>query len=120
MIQPTYTYRATVVRVVDGDTIDLLVDLGFHASLAIRTRLLAEDATGVTQGIDAPEVSTDAGRVARDFLREQLPVGAAAVASTYKEPGDKYGRWLAVIEDAALGDIGTMMVSTGHAVYRSF
>ena len=41
-----HTYRAKVKRVVDGDTVDFDVDLGFHISISIRTRLL---------GVDTPE-----------------------------------------------------------------
>ena len=41
-----YTYRAKLVKVVDGDTVDLDVDLGFHTTLRIRGRLI---------GVDTPE-----------------------------------------------------------------
>ena len=34
-----YNYRATVLRVVDGDTVDLLIDLGFNISIKVRGRL---------------------------------------------------------------------------------
>ena len=35
-----YNYRATVLRVVDGDTVDLLIDLGFNISIKVRGRLV--------------------------------------------------------------------------------
>ena len=41
-----YEYRAKLKRVVDGDTVDFVVDLGFHVHTTIRTRLL---------GVDTPE-----------------------------------------------------------------
>ena len=44
-----YEYKATVLRVVDGDTVDALVDLGFSTHRKIRVRLY---------GIDAPESRT--------------------------------------------------------------
>ncbi|GAG20500.1 unnamed protein product, partial [marine sediment metagenome] len=42
-----YTYRAKLDRVVDGDTVDLFVDLGFNICIKDRFRLL---------GIDTPEL----------------------------------------------------------------
>ena len=44
-----YEYKANVVRAVDGDTVDLLVDLGFGTFIKERFRLY---------GIDAPETRT--------------------------------------------------------------
>ena len=41
-----YEYKATVDRVVDGDTVDFIVDLGFSVKIKIRTRLA---------GVDTPE-----------------------------------------------------------------
>lgn len=41
-----YEYRASVIRVIDGDTVDLRIDLGFEVGLNMRVRLA---------GIDAPE-----------------------------------------------------------------
>ena len=100
-----FDYTATVTKVIDGDSIDLIVDLGFHISVAIRTRLL---------GIDAPETSTPGGKVARDRLRAELPVGTAVTIHTEKDPGDKYGRWLAKI-DGPMGDVADWMIAQGLA-----
>lgn len=101
-----FEYRATVAKVIDGDTVDLVVSLGFHVSIAIRTRLL---------GIDAPEVSTPEGKAVRDTLRQMLPVGTAVTVQTQKHPGDKYGRWLARIV-TPFGDLAEWLVAGGMAV----
>lgn len=93
-MQPDYVYKATVAKVIDGDTIDFVVDLGFNVKLAIRSRLY---------GIDTPEVRTQKGRDVRDMLRAMLPVGLQVVARTFKDPYDKYGRWLAIIEGPVTG-----------------
>lgn len=100
-----FDYSATIAKVIDGDTVDLIVDLGFHVSVAIRTRLL---------GIDAPEVSTAEGKVARDRLRAELPFGLTVALHTEKDPGDKYGRWLAQIIGPN-GDVAQWMVAEGLA-----
>ena len=46
-MQPCYRYRAELDRVVDGDTLDVVIDLGFYIKIKERIRL---------EGIDAPEI----------------------------------------------------------------
>ena len=58
-----YTYQAQVTRVVDGDTIDALVDLGFDIQKSIRIRLV---------GMNAPESRT------RDLEEKKLGLAAKA------------------------------------------
>lgn len=99
-----FEYQAKVLKVIDGDTVDLTIDLGFHITTTIRTRLL---------GINAPEVSTAEGRDARDKLRANLT--GSVIASTYKDPGDKYGRWLAKLQHPTMGDVAQWMLSQGLA-----
>ncbi len=41
--RPDYTYRVTVDRVIDGDTIDVLIDVGFKTTVFKRLRLLNVD-----------------------------------------------------------------------------
>ena len=107
MSSQLYKYNAIVVRVVDGDTVDLNVDLGFHTFLKIRTRLL---------GINAPEVSTEEGRIARDKLRQQLAVGEPVNVTTFKDPTDKFGRWLATIyRKGSIDSVQEWMLSQGLA-----
>ena len=83
-----WQYRAEVVRVVDGDTLDLKVDLGFYVYHQVRVRL---------KGVDTPEIyganACDEGHEASDFVRELCPVGQKVMIETEKR--GKYGRWLA-------------------------
>ena len=41
-----YEYRCKIVRIIDGDTVDLIIDLGFNIKIKIRGRL---------EGVDTPE-----------------------------------------------------------------
>lgn len=84
-LEPAYTYTATVEHWVDGDTVDLKVDLGFKMWVADRFRLY---------GIDTPERGQKGHDEATAFNVEHLPVGAACVVRTYKAH-EKYGRYLA-------------------------
>jgi endonuclease YncB( thermonuclease family) len=79
-----WTYRATIDRVVDGDTVDVLADLGFGVGIKVRLRL---------DRIDAPEMNTPEGKRVKQLLMDALPKGTACLISTAK--GDKYGRWVA-------------------------
>lgn len=101
-----YTYNATVIRVVDGDTVDLDVDLGFDIHQFMRTRLY---------GINAPEMNTAAGKEAREFLLSMLPLDAEVLLHSHKDKRDKYGRYLARLEFNGVV-VNDEMVATGHAV----
>ena len=79
-----YKYAATVIKVIDGDTVDLNLDLGFKIKFQLRGRLT---------GINAPEgKQTDAA----NWLHEQLPIGKTIIVET-KKTQEKYGRWLVTI-----------------------
>ena len=122
-----YIYKAELIRVVDGDTVDLIIDLGFDTSRRERFRLY---------GIDAPEMRTAAGKEAKAWLIGVLgPYGAIYVQTIQletKAKRDKYGRFLAVLYDD-LGDIdanrpmktpvspasiNAQMIAEGHAKER--
>jgi len=79
----SYVYEVTVERVVDGDTLDLDIDLGFGVSRKLRARLA---------DIDAPEISTAKGRSARDFVTEQLMKAQTCAVKTVRV--DLHGRYV--------------------------
>lgn len=83
-----YEYKAEVKKVVDADTVDLVIDLGFNIKVQKRVRVL---------GIDAPEVRTDEGKEAKQFVESYLQVGAEVIVRTERDKNDKYGRFLADI-----------------------
>lgn len=83
-----YEYKATVVKVVDGDTIDATVDLGFSVHKKERLRLI---------GLNAPEHGSQLGDDATAWLRTQLPIGTAIIIRTQKDKTEKYGRMLATL-----------------------
>ena len=121
-----YIYKAELVRVVDGDTVDLIIDFGFDTSHKERFRLY---------GIDAPEMNTPEGKVAKAWLWDALqPLQAIYVQTIQletKAKRDKYGRFLAVLY-GELGDlranlppktlapasINAKMIVDGHAKER--
>jgi len=107
-----YEYECTIRRVVDGDTIDVDVDLGFGTwRCAERIRLF---------GVDTPECRTRdaeekvAGLLAKKFVEDVLHVGGTYKLQT-KEKG-KFGRFLGVIFISARTSINAALVTEHLAV----
>lgn len=99
-----YVYRAVVVRVVDGDTVVLDVDLGFATWLRAQSFRLA--------GCNAIELAKPGGREARDHLRELLPLGGAVTITSVRP--DKYGgRYDAVVTLPDGSDLVSALVAGG-------
>jgi len=84
-----YDYKVLeVLKVVDGDTVDLKIDVGFYQTSALRFRLL---------NVDTPERGQVGWTECTEFVREWL-VGRKLVARTQKS--DSFGRWLVWLYDA--------------------
>lgn len=115
----SYTRRASVVRVIDGDTAVLDVDLGFYLTCRMSCRLY---------GINAPELHAPdpaPGEAARDRLAELLPAGQTVAVWSVKP--DKYaGRFDGVVwlpstltrvpSWPAPGSVNSLMLDAGLAV----
>jgi micrococcal nuclease len=96
--------HGSVDRVIDGDTIvthlRVLPGLELHG---IHVRI---------EGINAPEIRTEAGKLAAEYAKTLLPADAEFVLTTTKQ--DKYGRILGKI--VANGkDFGAEMIAAGYA-----
>lgn len=112
---PNYIYRAKVVKVVDGDTIDVVIDLGFNISALKRLRFL---------DIDTEELrSSDAARrlkalEAKDFVRSALDSSKEVYVQTEMDKTGKYGRVLARVwiktQDEELQCLNRMLVESGY------
>tara|TARA_R100001369_G_scaffold39102_2_gene65125 strand:+ start:321 stop:707 length:387 start_codon:yes stop_codon:yes gene_type:complete len=100
-----------IVKVVDGDTIDILIDLGFDLTKKERVRLA---------GIDTPESRTRdleekaMGLEAKDFLERRLTEGMASGLRVKTEKDGKYGRMLGYLFCGET-NINNEMVYRGYA-----
>lgn len=110
-----YQYKAEVLEVKDGDTVELRIDLGF------RIRGL-ELERGRLYGIDAPEKRTAAGKEAKAWLEAQLPVGSTVFVQTVKvksgEKVEKFGGYLVILfrtDDFGGPSLNTEMLNLGLA-----
>jgi len=110
-----YEYRVKkVLKVVDGDTIDVDIDLGFNVSYTQRVRLA---------GIDTPESRTTdlkekaLGLEVKDYLKHFLEGAEDIVIQTEKpDSSEKYGRilgWLFINDDEI--SLNEKMINEGYA-----
>lgn len=116
-----YYYKAELVKVVDGDTVDLVVSLGFYVTMQRRFRLL---------GINSPETNASDPTVRQAATAAKLALeGFVSGASqegrlrgrTVKDSADKYGRYLVVLlvvdtTGAVILDVNAAMIAGGYAV----
>ena len=107
-----YEYNCKIVRVVDGDTVDVDIDLGFDTwRCGERIRLY---------GVDTPECRTRnaeekaAGFLAKEFVEDSLHVGQTYKLTT-KDKG-KFGRYLGVIMLTNKTSINAALVTENLAV----
>jgi endonuclease YncB( thermonuclease family) len=100
-----WTVPATIERVVDADTVAMVLDLGWRITYRANARIL---------GVNAPELSTTEGREARDWARGLLPAGTAVTFRS--ESLDKYGRPLGALTLPDGRDYATALLDAGHAV----
>jgi len=107
-------YVKKVTKVVDGDTIDVDIDLGFDISFSSRVRLA---------GIDTPESRTTdkaekaLGLEAKAYLKHAIEGATSVVIKTEKmDSSEKYGRILGwVYIDGNTVSINDMMINDGYA-----
>jgi micrococcal nuclease len=107
-----YTYNATVDRVVDGDTVDALVDLGFDTWKKVRIRLYGLDAwESRTRDLDEKKK----GLAAKQYLIDQLESNDNKFVLVSHGVG-KYGRCLGELFLQKDGwSINEMLITEGHA-----
>jgi micrococcal nuclease len=111
-----YEYKCKLVKVVDGDTVDVDIDLGFDVWLRKqRIRLY---------GVNAPESRTrdleekKKGLAAKEYVTNFLDDEAGLILKTHKDAEGKYGRILGElwrITNYADQSLNDYLVEKGHA-----
>ena len=112
-----YEYKCKVKRVVDGDTMDVILDLGFSVHHAVRVRLA---------GIDTPESRTRdkdekaRGKLSKAFLKESIKGRKIILKTKIKDAKGKFGRVIAEVwaefEEGSLRNINELMIKECYAV----
>lgn len=110
-LKDMYEYQATLIQAIDGDTVDLDIDLGLDIHHRIRVRI---------EGVDTPELhSSDASEraqalLAKQFTEDFLSKGAFIIR-TFKDRKEKYGRYL-VSAYVGNDNLGAALIAKGLAV----
>jgi endonuclease YncB( thermonuclease family) len=103
---PTWTVRGTITRVVDGDTFDANLDLGWGIWIIKGVRSLGRIRV---LGLDTPEMNTPEGVMAKAIAQELLPVGSQVWIHSHDL--DNFGRSLASITLADGTDYATTIAA---------
>ncbi len=107
--EDVYTCYGVVTNIVDGDTLDLDVALGFKLRLQNRFRLY---------GIDTPERGEKNWAEATEYLRSLIPPGAEVALRSYKPNvmphADSFGRWVVEIFVGGV-NVNEAMLASGLA-----
>ena len=114
-----HEYKCKILRIVDGDTVDVDIDLGFGIWLhKERVRMM---------GIDTPESRTSDkeekvyGMLSKNYVKSMLPIGSMQKLRTHKDKTGKFGRILGdfVIYDSKTDSeriLGDIMIDESLAV----
>jgi micrococcal nuclease len=116
-----FEYQCKIIKVIDGDTTDVDIDLGFGVWMKKqRIRFY---------GIDTPESRTSDdvekiyGMKAKRFVESYLPLGSTQVLRTKKDSTGKYGRILGefVVDDTTVHPnvsttVNQLLIDKHHAV----
>ena len=108
-----YQYNCTVTRIIDGDTLDVDIDLGFSVKLTKqRIRMM---------GIDTPESRTrnleekKRGLISKQYLLDKCPIGSTIRLVSHDK--GKFGRILgSIYTEASEQSINKIMCDEGFAV----
>jgi endonuclease YncB( thermonuclease family) len=111
-VPAVYERRATVTRVIDGDTLYLAANVGLDITVNMTVRLY---------GLNCPEMNTDAGKAAKAWVEQWVrdhagDLGACSLR-TVKDKKEKYGRYLAdLLPDDGSPSLCTALLDAGQAV----
>lgn len=109
-LAPFGPYMAVLNRVIDGDTLDVLIDCGFNVYTYATIRL---------EGVNAPETNTTEGKAAKAYATAEFPHGTPLTLDTKPYP-QTFGRYVArvtyVDANGLTRDMAATLIEAGHAV----
>jgi micrococcal nuclease len=109
-----YEYRAKTVKIIDGDTVDIDIDLGFDVWVRNQRIRLYK--------VDTPEKRTrnktekKAGLLATEKVTNLIPVGSTIVIKTHKDGKGKYGRILGELINEDGVNVNEYLIKNRYAV----
>lgn len=119
-----WTFPAKLVKVVDADTVDFLLDeLGFGLCIKVRVRLLGIDAPE-TYGVPHDSDEYKRGMKSKQYVEAELENAQRIEITTTKKRKGKYGRYLAIVKyldkDGQSRNLNLDLVDKRLAVERDY
>lgn len=111
-----YEYKAAVVKVVDGDTFDADVDVGFYVTMRLRLRLVGVD-TAELNSKDPTE--RELANKAKLFVEQALMADPKPAIIIKTSKADSFGRWLAAVTytvQDSTKNLAEELLANGYAV----
>ena len=102
-----YEYKAKIERVVDADTIDVSIDLGFDVWTRQRVRVA---------GLNAAEKNTQEGKNAIEYAKAVLKHNMEVLLRSHQDKREKFGRYLAEIWITNDESYNEKLLKLGYAV----
>lgn len=115
-----YQYKAKVERIVDGDTIDIVVDLGFKITTNQRIRM-ARINTPETFNVKKDSAEYQKGLAAKHYLEQRIAAHNYEIKLETEKDTEKYGRYIGTIwlTDSVVS-LNDELVEKGFAVYVEY
>ncbi len=107
-----FQYKAKVIRIIDGDSLILDIDLGFRTHIEIPVRLAHINTPELR---DSNEENRARAKQAKDELAVRLIDPAVTIRSLKPFKGDKYGRWLVEIINSSGVNVNQTLLDLGLA-----
>lgn len=115
-----YQYKAIVERIVDGDTIDVVIDLGFKITTFQRIRL-AKINTPETYNVKKDSEEYKKGLAAKQFVEQRIAANKNEIQLETEKVTEKYGRYIGTIwlADSTV-TLNDELVEKGFAKYVKY
>jgi micrococcal nuclease len=115
-----YHYKAKVEKVVDGDTFDVVIDLGFKITTNQRIRM-AKINTPETYNVKKESEEYQKGMASKQFMEQRLAANNFEIELETEKTTEKYGRYIGTVwlADSTVS-LNDELVEKGFAVYKKY
>jgi len=115
-----YKYKAKVERIVDGDTMDVVIDLGFKITTFQRIRL-AKINTPETYTVKKDSEEYQKGMAAKQYVEQRIAANNNEIYLETEKVTEKYGRYIGMIWLAdSTTSLNDELVEKGFAEYVKY
>ena len=115
-----YHYKAKVERVVDGDTFDIVIDLGFKITTNQRIRM-AKINTPETYNVKKDSEEYKKGLASKQYMEQRLAMNNYEIELETEKTTEKYGRYIGTVHlsDSTI-TLNDELVEKGFAEYKKY